>query len=93
MSLKVKISEKEILDNPNDSQLGRYIRNKYNTIKKINSEGDVLDMGQIPDYDSYDKCVICGKESHYKGSTHIDYRLGYVPGVGQTCFSPNECGK
>ena len=93
MSLKVKISEKEILDNPNDYDLGSYVRNKYNTIKSVNSEGDVLDMGQIPDYDPYDKCVICGKESPYKFSTHIDKRLGYVSGVGQTCFSPSECEK
>lgn len=93
MSLKIKISEREVLDHPNDTQLGSYVRNKYNTAKMSNLEENVLDMGQIPDYDSYDKCLICGKESPYKYSTHIDNRLGYVEGVGQLCFSSSECGK
>lgn len=30
-------------------------------------------------------CVICGKETPYLISTHIDYRIGYVEGVGQLC--------
>lgn len=30
-------------------------------------------------------CVICGKETPYFISTHIDYRVGYVEGVGQLC--------
>lgn len=33
-----------------------------------------------------DKCVICGQESPYDETTHIDQRRGYVEGVGQTCF-------
>ena len=40
----------------------------------------------------YDKCVICGKESPYLVSTHIDLRYGYIDGAGQGCFSPKECG-
>ena len=39
----------------------------------------------------YDKCVICGKESPYTISTHIDLREGYVEGGGQGCFQPNKC--
>jgi hypothetical protein len=39
----------------------------------------------------YDKCVICGKTSPYTRLTHIDHRVGYVEGCGQTCFSPNQC--
>ena len=35
--------------------------------------------------DEYDKCVLCGRETSYKRSTHIDLRIGYVEGVGQTC--------
>lgn len=36
-----------------------------------------------------DKCVICGAETPYEFETHIDYRHGYVEGVGQTC--PSGC--
>jgi hypothetical protein len=43
--------------------------------------------------DSYDKCVICGKETPYLRSTHIDLRTGYVEGGGQGCYQPNECNK
>ncbi len=40
-----------------------------------------------------DKCVICGKESPYFRTTHIDYRIGYVEGGGQGCYQPNICDK
>ena len=93
MSLKIKISEKEILDNPNDAELGSYVRTKYFKQKQQIIENDVLSLGQIPDYNSYDKCVICGKESPYKVSTHINHRYGYVEGAGQGCFTPNQCEK
>lgn len=93
MSLKIKISGKEILDNPNDAVLGSHVRMKYLIHKKHIQEGDSLSIGKIPDYESFDKCLICGKESSYKHSTHIDNRLGYVEGVGQLCFSSSECGK
>ena len=43
--------------------------------------------------DEKDKCVICGKESPYTKSTHIDMRIGYVEGGGQGCFQPNQCDK
>jgi hypothetical protein len=43
--------------------------------------------------DEKDKCVICGKESPYTRSTHIDMRIGYVEGGGQGCFQPNKCDK
>lgn len=33
----------------------------------------------------YDKCVICGRETSYKKNTHIDLRVGYIEGAGQTC--------
>jgi hypothetical protein len=85
MSLNVKISEKEILGKPNDAELGSYVRNKYLTLKKINEENNVLDMGQIPDYNEYDKCIVCGEESPYKVSTSVDMRHGYIEGAGQLC--------
>jgi hypothetical protein len=39
----------------------------------------------IKDDVQYDNCVICGKKTQYKTSTHIDIRTGYVEGVGQLC--------
>lgn len=35
-----------------------------------------------------EKCVICGKETPYKISDHIDMRENYVEGAGQLC---SEC--
>ena len=33
----------------------------------------------------FDHCVLCGVETAYKRSTHIDMRIGYVEGAGQLC--------
>jgi hypothetical protein len=33
----------------------------------------------------FDHCVLCGVETVYKRSTHIDMRHGYVEGAGQLC--------
>ena len=41
----------------------------------------------------YDHCVICGKETPYLRSTHIDLREGYIEGGGQGCHQPNICEK
>ena len=38
-----------------------------------------------------DKCVICGKETPYLITTHIDLRVGYVEGSGQGCFQQQTC--
>ena len=35
-----------------------------------------------------DKCVLCGENTPYTESTHIDYRNFYVEGCGQLC---GEC--
>jgi len=32
-----------------------------------------------------DKCVLCGVDTQYEFETHVDYRYGYVDGVGQVC--------
>jgi len=34
----------------------------------------------------YDRCVRCGKITQAKKTEHIDYRTGYIEGVGQLCF-------
>lgn len=38
-----------------------------------------------------DKCVMCGKETPYFVTTHIDLRIGYIEGGGQGCFQPLTC--
>lgn len=35
-----------------------------------------------------DRCVLCGKETQYDVSTHIDFRNNYIEGAGQIC---DEC--
>lgn len=32
-----------------------------------------------------DTCVLCGVETAYDETTHIDMRTGYIEGVGQLC--------
>jgi hypothetical protein len=140
MSIKVTLTEKEILDTPNDSMLGELTRNKYWQARRdqegpryddedfgiiIGEDGLVksiirpytcsicggdtseIDYDYLVGYDhlgcvlkqesenkdTLDKCVICGKETPYLRSTHIDHRIGYVEGGGQGCFQPNICEK
>jgi hypothetical protein len=134
MSIKVTVTEDEILSTPNDNELGKLTRSKYWQARRdsegpqfddehfsltIDEEGLVasinkpwtcsicnkdtseIDYDYLVGYDhlkcvlegqtQYDKCVICGKESPYTISTHIDLREGYVEGGGQGCFQPNKC--
>ena len=51
---------------------------------KIDENGNVLAVGSIND-DVLDTCVLCGTETPYSRSTHIDFRYGYVEGAGQLC--------
>jgi len=93
MSIKLKITEKEILDNPNDAELGSYVRRKYLIQKETTKRDiDILSLGQIPD-DEPEVCLVCGKLSPYLKSTHIDMRTGFIEGVGQGCFTPINCEK
>jgi hypothetical protein len=140
MSINVILTEKEVLDTPNDAILGRLVRNKFwqarrdqegpqyddehfgltigedGLVKSINRSftcsicgGDTseIDYDYLVGYDhlgcilkeeevrpdAFDKCVICGKETPYLRSTHIDLREGYVEGGGQGCYQPNICEK
>jgi hypothetical protein len=58
----------------------------------IDENNNVIAVGSIND-DNYDECVMCGKQSPYKRSTHIDLRVGYVEGGGQGCFQPHMCSQ
>ena len=140
MSINVILTEKEVLDTPNDAILGRLVRNKFWQARRdqegpqyddehfgltIGEDGLVrsinrpftcsicggntseIDYDYLDGYDhlgcvlkeeevrpnTFDKCVICGKETPYLRSTHIDLREGYVEGGGQGCYQPNICEK
>ena len=69
------LSELEIRSLPNNTDLGIYVRQKMTNQKA----------------ESYDACVLCGKASPYKRSTHIDCRIGYLEGAGQGCWQPKVC--
>jgi hypothetical protein len=32
-----------------------------------------------------DHCILCGVETIYDKSTHVDMRMGYIEGAGQLC--------
>lgn len=83
MSKDIILTESEILNTPNDYSLGELARIKYWTNKE----------GLKGNPDSLDVCVICGKETPYLRSVHIDYRIGYVEGSGQGCYQPNICDR
>ena len=140
MSINVILTEKEVLDTPNDAILGRLVRNKFwqarrdqegpqyddehfgltigedGLVKSINrpftcsicgGNTSEIDYDYLVGYDhlgcvlkeeevrpdTFDKCVICGKETPYLRSTHIDLREGYIEGGGQGCYQPNICEK
>jgi hypothetical protein len=105
MSIKVTITEEEILVRPNYYELGEFTQQKYWQAKrdqegpKFDDEHFGISIGEnglvtsINRHGDYDICVICGKESPYTKSTHIDVREGYVEGSGQGCFQPNICKK
>lgn len=78
--ITITINEKEILQNPSNDSLGEYVRNKF--------EHEMFVLNN-----SFDKCVVCGKETPYLKTTHIDKRVGYVDGGGQGCYQPRICNK
>ena len=60
----------------------------------LDEENGIVNIEEESDKNlQYDHCVICGKETPYLRSTHIDLREGYVEGGGQGCYQPNICGK
>lgn len=94
----VTITGKEILELPNDLELGKFVREKYwktsdeiignnpdeHIQLEINEDGLVIGLSKSSD-DEYDSCVSCGRKTKYLKNTHIDLRLGYIDGAGQTC--------
>lgn len=65
-----------------------------NLVTKIGHDmGGSYEYTTIKNNEQFDNCVICGKQTPYKTSTHIDLRVGYVEGAGQGCFQPNKCNQ
>ena len=89
MSIKIIISEDEIMKNPNDCGLGELIRDRL----RDEIEKTKLSFSDSVTENEYDPCVLCGKKSPYLRSTNIYERIGYVEGAGQACFQPYKCGK
>jgi hypothetical protein len=65
----------------------------YDHLGCVLDDENNLDEEEDSSQSEFDKCVLCGKETPYLRSTHIDLRQGYVEGGGQGCFQPNVCGK
>lgn len=84
MDIKVIVTENEILEIPNDQDLGRWVRKNFWRMAEEKMMGNDVE---------YDHCVICGKQAPYTRSTPIDERVGYIEGAGQSCFTPNKCDK
>lgn len=40
-----------------------------------------------------DKCVMCGEETPYDETVHIDLRVGYIEGAGQLCIDCYDDGE
>jgi len=97
MSITVILTEKEILNTPNDAMLGELTRNKYWQARRDQEEPQYDDehFGMVIGEDGlvtaihrpndYDTCVVCGKVTPYLRSTHVDMRYYYIEGSGQLC--------
>ena len=65
---------------------------EYDYLHGFNHLGCTLEAESKTKADEIDCCVLCGVETPYKHSTHIDYRYGYVEGAGQLCKSCYDRG-
>ena len=57
---------------------------KQQYVKMEYGPGDAV-IDRPPYKDEFDHCVLCGVETIYKRSTHVDMRHGYIEGAGQLC--------
>lgn len=58
---------------------------EYDYLHGFNHLGCALEAESKTKADEVDCCVLCGAETPFKRSTHIDFRYGYVEGAGQLC--------
>ena len=57
----------------------------YDYLNGYDHLGCALEAESKANADEYDHCILCGVETAYKRSTHIDMRHGYIEGAGQLC--------
>ena len=60
--------------------------NKVN-IAGIEKSEERLKSSLVNTNDSYEICISCKSQTNILRSTNIDYRYGYVVGLGQLCIS------
>ena len=65
---------------------------EYDYLHGFNHLGCVLEAENKTKADEIDCCVLCGAETPFKRSTHVDFRYGYVEGAGQLCKSCYDRG-
>ena len=73
------------------SDLGKLLAKKLSRGNNSIDNAENQNQSSSTQLCSKDRCVICGDESPYLVSTHIDLRIGYVEGGGQGCFQPHTC--
>jgi len=104
MSIKITVTEEEVLGTPNYYDMGKKVHDRFWQAKRdqegpriddehvgltINEDGLVTSINRPDDYDT---CIVCGKITPYLKSTNINLRYGYIEGAGQTCPNPENCG-
>ena len=45
----------------------------------------LMTVGMVEETGVKDRCVVCDCETPFDINEHIDFRLGYIEGVGQLC--------
>ena len=98
MSIKITFTEEEILSTSNYYDMGKKVHDRFWQAQRdlegpqfddehvgltINEDGLVTSINRSDDYDT---CVVCGKKSPYLKSTNINYRYGYVEGLGKSSW-------
>jgi hypothetical protein len=75
-----------------DDKVLLHVNEDDKVLLHVNEDGIITSLGRL-DSSKYDKCVICGKDSPYLETTHIDFRINYIEGFGQTCVDEKNCKK
>ena len=47
----------------------------------------LMTVGVVEKAEVKDRCVVCDCETPFDINEHIDFRLGYIEGVGQLCLN------
>ena len=47
----------------------------------------LMTVGMVEKAEVKDRCVVCDCETPFDINEHIDFRMGYIEGVGQLCLN------